>query len=120
MARAHTPVHGKIEGSAQAVGRVASRAALETYGVVGLANPHLSDGLGEILLRESHHRGVEVRQQGDQLIVDLYVVVEYGTRISEVARNVASAVKFAMEKALGQPVSQVNVNVKGLRISDRD
>jgi len=53
-------------------------------------------------------------------VVDLYVVVEYGTWISEVARNIASGVKFAVEKALGQPVAQVNVNVKGLRISDRD
>lgn len=120
MAKGHTTVHGKIEVSPHAVCRVASRAALDTYGVVGLANPHLSDGLVEVLQRESHHKGVEFRQEGDHLVVDLYVVVEYGTRISEVARNIASGVKFAVEKALGQPVAQVNVNVKGLRVSDRD
>ncbi|MCL4464527.1 MAG: Asp23/Gls24 family envelope stress response protein [Chloroflexi bacterium] len=120
MANTRTTVHGKIEVSPQAVSRVASRAALDTYGVVGLTYPHLRDGLVEVLQRESHHKGVEIRQQGEQLVVDLYVVVEYGTPISEVARNIASGVKFAVEKALGQTVAQVNINVKGLRVSDRD
>ncbi|MHB1005132.1 MAG: Asp23/Gls24 family envelope stress response protein [Chloroflexota bacterium] len=121
MAKGHSTVHGRIEVSPQAISTVASRAVMDSYGVVGLAHPHRRDGLVEILQRESYHKGVEVRlEAGDQIVVDLFVVIEYGTRISEVARNVASAVKFAVEKALGLPVMQVNVNVKGIRVSDRD
>lgn len=120
MSRWHSTVHGRIEVSQQAIARVASRAVMESYGVVGLTRPHLRDGLAEVLQRESHHKGVGVKLEDDHLVIDLFVVVEYGTRISEVARNMASAVKFAVEKALGFPVSRVNVNVQGLRISDRD
>lgn len=120
MTRAHTTVHGKIEVSIQAISKVASRAVLESYGVVGMAYPRKRDGLVEILQRDANHRGVVVKISDSQVVIDLYVIVEYGTRISEVARNIASAVKFAVEKALGQPVTQVNVNVRGLRISDQD
>lgn len=93
---------------------------MESYGVVGLANPHLRDGLAELLQRESHYKGVRLNKTDDQLVIDVYIIAEYGTRISEVARNIASAVKFAVEKAVGLTVSQVNVNIQGLRVSDRD
>jgi uncharacterized alkaline shock family protein YloU len=47
-------------------------------------------------------------------------VIEYGTRIKTVASSVANTVRFQVEKSLGMPVSQVNVHVSGLRISDLD
>jgi uncharacterized alkaline shock family protein YloU len=61
--------------------------------------------------------GIEVRVIGGRIVIDLFVVVEYGTRISEVARGVANSVKFTVERALGYPVVQVNVNVQSVRVS---
>ena len=66
------------------------------------------------------HRGVDVHLVDGQIAVDLYVIIEYGTRISEVAHNIMSAVKFRVEKALGTSVVQVNVHVQGLRVSQED
>jgi uncharacterized alkaline shock family protein YloU len=60
---------------------------------------------------------VDVHIENDQIIIDLYVVIEYGTRIITVARNIQSAVKYSLEKALGMPVAAVNVHVQDLRIS---
>ena len=59
-----------------------------------------------------------MKLEGNRITIDLYVVIEYGTRISTVAHNIMSSVKFSVEKALGVPVSQVNVHVQGLRVSD--
>lgn len=109
---------GRIEVSQRAISTIAADAALRSYGVVGMASTRLKDGLAEILRREQQDRGVMVRLKGDQIVIDLFVVVEYGTRISEVGRNIAQAVKFAVEKATGVPVAKVCVNVQGLRISD--
>ena len=53
-----------------------------------------------------------------RVLIELYVVIEYGTRISEVARNIMSNVKFAVESALGVSVVQVNVNVQDIRVSE--
>jgi uncharacterized alkaline shock family protein YloU len=61
-----------------------------------------------------------VRLDGDQIIIDLYVIIEYGTRISAVAHNIMSNVKFSVEKSLGVPVAEVNVHVRGLRVSSKD
>ncbi|HKD74126.1 MAG TPA: Asp23/Gls24 family envelope stress response protein, partial [Ktedonobacterales bacterium] len=55
---------------------------------------------------------------GDRIAVDLYLIMEYGLRISEAAHNVMQNVKFAVEQALNLPVVQVNVIVQGLRLSD--
>jgi uncharacterized alkaline shock family protein YloU len=110
---------GRIEISPTAIASVASQAVLNSYGVVGMASKSLVGGLAELLGRDSK-RGVGVRLEGDQIIIDLYVIIEYGTRISAVAHNIMSNVKFSVEKALGVPVFQVNVHVQGLRVSALD
>lgn len=112
---------GRIEVSARAVATVAAKSVMECYGVVGMASKTLRDGLAVLLQRENPHRGIEVHfVDHNEIVIDLYVVVEYGMRISEVAQNIMSRVKFAVEKALGLPVVHVNVNVQGVRVSNID
>jgi len=108
---------GKIEISPMAVASIASHVVLESYGVVGMAAKNLKDGLFELLTPGASHRGVEVRIQDGQITIELYVILQYGVRICEVAHNIMSAVKFRVEKVLGLPVARVNVHVQGLRIS---
>jgi hypothetical protein len=64
--------------------------------------------------------GVDVHFDGKAIQIDLYVIVEYGTRIKSVAGSVSDNVRYQVEKVFGLPVSQVNVHVRGLRISDTD
>jgi uncharacterized alkaline shock family protein YloU len=111
---------GKIEVSPQAISTIAGRAVSECYGVVGIAGKRLHHGAAELVPAERYHQGIEVQFHHDQIIIDLYVVLEYGLRISEIAHNVMSSVKFAVEKMLGVPVVQVNVNVQGLRVNATD
>ncbi len=110
---------GKIEVSQKAIASIAGDATLRSYGVVGMASTRLKDGLAEMLRREHLDRGIVVRVKDEQITIDIYVIVEYGTRVSEVGRNIAQSVKFAVEKAIGMSVVHVNVNVQGLRISDQ-
>lgn len=112
-----TPL-GKIEVSPKAIAHVASRAAQRSYGVVGLAPRHARPGWVELLRREEAHKGVGVTFNSGQVVIDLYVVIEYGTRISEVARNIMSNVKFAVEFALDVKGALINVNVQDIRVSE--
>jgi uncharacterized alkaline shock family protein YloU len=109
---------GRIEVSPLAIARAASRVVLECYGVVGIANRKLKHGKAELLEDDSYHRGVVISMESDHLVVDVYVVVEYGTRIAEVARNVMETVRARLERMLGSTAVRVNVNVQGLRISN--
>jgi uncharacterized alkaline shock family protein YloU len=99
---------GRIEVAPEAIATIAGRAVLGCYGVVGMSAKTLRDGLAILLQQENPYRGVEVEfVDRYKIIIDLYVVIEYG-------------VKFAVEKALGLPVVQVNVHVQGLHVSDAD
>jgi uncharacterized alkaline shock family protein YloU len=109
---------GRVEVSPRAIAHLASRAAQRSYGVVGLATRHARPGWAELLRREEAHKGVDISFPDGRICVDLYVVIEYGTRISEVARNIMSGVKFAVESALGVTGVQVNVNVQDIRVSE--
>ena len=113
-----TPI-GSIHVSPRAVATIAYQAALESYGVVGLASKNLITDLTNVLVKDPT-QGVEVDYDGENIIINMYIVIEYGTRIKSVARSVANTVRFHVEKALGMPVNQVNVHVSGLRISSFD
>jgi len=108
---------GRIEVSPTAVATIANRAVLSSYGVVAMSSRDLVNGLAQVLRPESK-RGVKVHIHEDQIIIDLYVVIEYGLPIATVARNIISGVKFSVEKAMGVPITSVNVHVQGLRVSN--
>jgi len=114
-----TTTLGGIHISPNAVATIAYHATLESYGVVGLAPKNLTDGIVSSITREPL-RGVSVRYSGEDIDIDIHVIVEYGTRINAVAESVGNTVRFHVEKALGLRVSTVNVHVAGLRISDTD
>jgi uncharacterized alkaline shock family protein YloU len=110
---------GRIEVSPRAIASIVNEAVLTCYGVVGTAAKDLASGIVNVLSPDSK-RGIDVRIEKGEVIIDVYVIIEYGTRIAAVARSVMSVVKFSVERALGIPVAAVNVHVEGLRISDTD
>ena len=110
---------GRIEVAPAAIANIANQAVLSCYGVVGTADKDLAIGIVNLLSPDSK-RGIEVHIKGDEIVIDVYIIVEYGTRIVAVARSVMNVVKFSVERALGIRVSAVNVHVEGLRISDTD
>src|SRR5881275_1191979 len=105
---------GKIEVLPNAIHTIAKQATSECYGVVGITAPRLHNGQAVLLEPEHSNQGIQVRVVNEQIIVEVYVALEYGLRMSEIAHNIMSSVKFSIEKMLGVPVAQVNVNVQGL------
>ncbi len=110
---------GKIQVSPKAIATIAYNATMESYGVVGLASKNFFDGLANVLVKDPTH-GIEVHFDGSHIDIDVYIIIEYGTRIKSVAASVAKTVQYHVEHALGLPVHAVNVHVEGLRISDMD
>jgi uncharacterized alkaline shock family protein YloU len=110
---------GSIHISPTAIASIVYQAALQSYGVVGLAPKNLAEGIASSITREPA-RGVNVRFDDDKLDIDIFIVVEFGTRITSVSQSVANGVRFQVEKAVGLKVHEVNVHVQGLRISNTD
>ena len=110
---------GGIHFSPNAIATIAYYATLESYGVVGLAPKNIADGIVQSITREPA-RGVAVRYNGEDIDIEIHIIVEYGTRINSVAESVANTDRFHVEKALGLRVNSVNVHVAGLRVSNPD
>ncbi|HHW02927.1 MAG TPA: Asp23/Gls24 family envelope stress response protein [Thermoanaerobacterales bacterium] len=107
---------GEIEISKEVIALLAGNAAMECYGLVGMVSRKMSDGITELLGRENLGKGVEVQLTDDILVIDLYIIVQYGTKISEVASNVIEKVHFNLRNILGFSPDKINVVVQGIRI----
>ncbi|MEN4012791.1 MAG: Asp23/Gls24 family envelope stress response protein [Chloroflexota bacterium] len=110
---------GNIFISHRAIASLAHQAAIESYGVVGLAAKNIAEGIASKIVKDPS-LGVEVDFKNEGVSIDLYIIIEYGTRIKMVTSSVSENVRYQIEKWLGLSVKDVNVHVRGLRISDLD
>ena len=111
--------YGNIDVSNEVIASVVGGKAVECYGIVGMASKHqVRDGIAEILGQENYARGIVVRSNESAIDVDMYIIVSYGTKISEVANNVQSTVKYTLEKTLNLKVNSINIYVQGVRINN--
>ncbi|KNF08752.1 hypothetical protein CLPU_5c00590 [Gottschalkia purinilytica] len=111
-----TNQYGNINIDDNVLASIAGLAAMECYGLVGMASKNATDGLVELLKKEHLTKGVKVHSEDDRIVIDLYVVVQFGISISAVASNIIEKVKYTVENITGLKVEKVNVNVQGVRV----
>lgn len=109
---------GEIDITNESIATVVGMATTQNYGVVGMASKHqIRDGIQEILKQENYTKGVLVSvDNNDLVVVDVYIIVNYGTKISEICRNVQSSAKYELGRQLGIAANVVNVYVQGVRV----
>ncbi|RBW67515.1 Asp23/Gls24 family envelope stress response protein [Bacillus taeanensis] len=109
--------YGQIDINNDVIAAIAGGAAIDCYGIVGMASQkQLKDGISELLGRENFKRGIIVRKEEERIHIDLYIIVSYGTKISEVAHNVQTKVKYQLDKMLGLSVDTINIYIQGVRV----
>lgn len=108
--------YGSIEIARETLAAIAGAAAVRCYGIVGMVPRGFRQGVAEILGRDALGQGVEVTLNGDEVKIDLWVVMCYGVKIKEVAHSVMRTVRYEIEKMTGLNAVEVNVNVVGVRV----
>ena len=103
---------GKISYSREAVAQIVAHSVAESYGVVAIAP---SGPIGRLSRRDT--RGVEVGGDGTGVQIDVYVVVEYGLNLAEVASTLRSRVAYEVERLTGLAVAAVEVHIQDVRRS---
>ena len=107
---------GTVSVNDEVIVRVAGYAALNCYGIVGMASKRSADGIVQLMGRENLGRGVKIRTSEDKVDIDLFIIVEYGISISAVAAAIIERVKYEVEHFAGVPVGRVNVCVEDIRV----
>lgn len=108
--------NGNISVDEQVIANIAGMAAMECYGIVGMASKSASEGFFELLKKEQLAKGVKVYVEDNKVIIDLFAILQYGVKISAVAENIISRVKYSVETFAGIDVEKVNIFVQGIRV----
>lgn len=104
---------GDIRIADEVICIVASLAAQEVPGVVSMSGG-LTDGINRFLGKENASKGVRLKFEGKMVNASVYINVEYGCCIPEIALEVQEKVKSAIEAMTGYEVQFVDVNVEGV------
>ena len=109
---------GQIELTDDVIATIVGGAATEIFGVVGMASKNaIKDNFQALLGKENYAKGVVVKTTDDgSIAVDVYTVLSYGTKISEVSKNIQERVKFNLENQLGIKTEAVNVYVQNIKV----
>lgn len=110
---------GQIRISDNAIATLAGTTVNECYGVVGMISKnYLADGYSALLKKENYSKGVVVKNDKQGINVDVYVVISYGVKISEVVAQLQERVKYALEITLNMDVNSVNVHIEGILVNE--
>ena len=109
---------GEILVNTDVIAKYAGSAAVECFGVVGMASIKMKDGLAKLLRMENLNQGVDVLIEENKITINLHIIVSYGVSISAVAENLIGNVRYKVEEFSGLPVVKVNVFVEGVRVID--
>ena len=101
-----TPL-GRITIASEAIAHIVGETARECYGVVAMAGPKW--------LPERARKGIEITRAGEEVTIDLHVVVEYGLNLAEVASSIRNRVSYEVARMTGLPVRAVEVHIDGVR-----
>jgi uncharacterized alkaline shock family protein YloU len=107
---------GSIKIANDVLAKIAGFAALECYGIAGMASPGLPLGVSQLLSRDKLQKGVKIKSTNHEVEVDLYVIVEFEINMAEVAKNLMSKTKYILEKSAGVKTKRIDVHVQGVKL----
>ena len=110
---------GKIVIERDVIAKYAGYAALDCFGIVGMATLSMKDGLAKLLKGDNVSRGVNVRVDEDNMLnIDFHIIVSYGVNIKTVVNNLVNTVKYQIEDYTNMKVKNIKVFVEGVRVID--
>jgi uncharacterized alkaline shock family protein YloU len=110
--------YGNITFADEVVAIIAGLAASEIEGVAAMSGG-IAGGIVEKLGKKNLSKGVKVQLGEKEAAIDLYIIVEYGARIPEIAWNIQENTKKAVETMTGLNVVEVNIHVQGVNIEKK-
>ncbi|HBE08928.1 MAG: Asp23/Gls24 family envelope stress response protein [Eubacterium sp.] len=111
--------NGTIIIDNEVVAKSAAMAALDCFGIVGMATISVRDGLAKLLKGDSNTKGINVKiDDNNELLIDFHVIVAYGVGIKTVVSNLIKTVRYRVEEFTGLKVKNINVYVEGVRVID--
>ncbi|MEE0866995.1 MAG: Asp23/Gls24 family envelope stress response protein [Clostridia bacterium] len=111
-------INGDIVISNNVIANAAGLIATSCYGVVGMATRSTKDGIVSLLKPSNLSKGIKVSVNENDVVVDMYIVVQYGVNINSVCESIMHRVKYDLSELIGMEVKEVNVFVESIRVTN--
>ena len=115
-----TEENGSIHIAEEVIAAIAVGAVREVEGVSGMMT-NLGGSVTDLMNNKKNAqkgaKGVKIEMTSDALVLNLYLTIQYGYAIPEVAENAQKAVSSAIEAMTGCVVSAVNIHVGGVTLA---
>ncbi|MGN0160415.1 MAG: Asp23/Gls24 family envelope stress response protein [Lachnospiraceae bacterium] len=110
---------GNVVIDTDVISKYAGLAAIECFGIVGMAAVSVKDGIVKLLKKDNITRGINVTLDSDnKLTIDFHVIISYGVSIKTVSENLIESVKYKVEEYTGIEIKKINIFVDGVRVID--
>ena len=108
-------VPGTLRVSNDCIADLAGYAALECYGVVGMAEIDQEAGVARLLPSARIRKGIDVAACDGRVTIDLHVIVEQGVNMASVSKNLSDNVQFLLKRIAEISDVDVRVHIEGMR-----
>lgn len=109
-------IPGTVVVADDVIADVAGHAALQCYGIVGMAASDAVDSMVKLLPNARMRRGVEVVSDDEGIHVHLHVILEHGVNISTVSNNVIDQITFALKDFVQTSPLDITIHVEGIKV----
>ncbi len=110
---------GVVKIAEEVVSIIAGLAATEIEGVASMSGG-IAGGIAEVLGRRNLSKGIKVEVGTEEAKIDIFIIVDYGARIPDVAWDIQEKVKKTVEDMTGLHVSYVNIHVQGVQFPQKE
>ncbi len=106
---------GSIDVSHGYLVNIVGNTVINCFGVVAMASTGVRQGfLAKLDRGNTIDKGIRIRVKNQKLIIDIHILVHYGTNITAVVQSIMHKVQFVVEEKTGFKVAKVNVFVDGM------
>lgn len=109
--------NGEITISQNVFANIVGNVINNCFGVVGMAAKNAAEGIVSLLKKENYEKGVKVTSDGENLLIDVHIIVTYGINLPAISRSIAKEVKYIVEKMTGFRVKKVNIFIDAMKIN---
>ena len=117
MSMSYKNDYGKVVIDKEVIKKIVSYSSKQCYGLVGMASKNKSTGIVELLSFFDSGKGINIEIKNNLIYIELFVIIQYGTKVSVVAENMIDRIKYDVENQTGLKVKKISVNVQGVRVS---
>lgn len=110
---------GRVEIAPEVIEVIAGIAAAEVDGLYAMRG-NFTSGVVERFGKKSHSKGVKVELTDNGILIDLFVVLNFGTSIPEVAQNLQSNIRQTLKNMTALEIDEINVHVVGIQMDGKE